>query len=54
MSSLPMYKTCPNCGRKISYNPSIGNMAPVCPYCGKPSGSVFTEIANALMRLNKR
>lgn len=54
MSALPMYKTCPNCGRKFSCNPSIGNISPVCPHCGKPVGFLFTEIANALMKLNRR
>lgn len=38
MSILPMFKTCPVCHKKYSYNPSTGNLGIMCPYCiGKPA-----------------
>jgi len=40
MSMLPMRRICPNCRRSFSYNPSLGNLGLVCPYCHKPTGVV--------------
>lgn len=36
MSALPMYRTCVKCGKMYSYNPSIGDLGIVCPYCHAP------------------
>lgn len=33
MSVLPMYKTCPGCGKAYKYNPSVGDFGMICPYC---------------------
>jgi hypothetical protein len=30
-----MYKYCPNCKCQYPYNPSVGDLGIVCPYCGK-------------------
>ena len=32
MSLLPMYKICPKCKRKYSWNPDVGKIH--CPHCG--------------------
>ena len=34
MSMLPMSVKCSKCGKKFSYNPSVGNF--LCPNCGAP------------------
>lgn len=31
MSILPMYRICPKCNRRYSFNPSVGKI--FCPYC---------------------
>ena len=33
MTMMPVYKRCPICLRKYSWNPDIGQLW--CPYCGK-------------------
>lgn len=62
MSSLPMYKTCTNCGNRFSYNPSTGNTGMICPRCGRPAdrrlnserinslGKLFSYIAEKIAR----
>ncbi len=35
MTMMPVYKKCPRCNRKYSWNPDVGKMW--CPNCG-PSG----------------
>jgi len=32
MTMMPMYKTCPKCHKKYSWNPDVGKM--FCPHCG--------------------
>lgn len=32
MTMVPMYKKCPRCKRKYSWNPDVGKTW--CPYCG--------------------
>ena len=32
MTMVPMYKKCPRCKRRYSWNPDVGRMW--CPYCG--------------------
>ena len=32
MTMVPMFKKCPRCKRKYSWNPDVGKMW--CPYCG--------------------
>jgi len=32
MTILPMYKTCPKCHKKYSWNPDVGKFN--CPHCG--------------------
>ncbi len=32
MTMVPMYKKCPRCRRRYSWNPDAGQMW--CPYCG--------------------
>ena len=32
MTMVPMYKKCPRCKRRCSWNPDVGRMW--CPYCG--------------------
>lgn len=32
MTMMPIYKICPKCKRKYSWNPDAGQMW--CPYCG--------------------
>ena len=31
MTMLPIWKTCPLCNKKYSWNPDVGQM--LCPYC---------------------
>ena len=31
MTMVPMYKKCPRCRRRYSWNPDVGQMR--CPYC---------------------
>lgn len=45
MTMMPMYKTCPKCHKKYSWNPDIGKM--FCPHCGgvgKPKKGVLDTI----------
>ena len=35
MTMVPMYKKCPKCKRRYSWNPDVGKMC--CPYC-RPFG----------------
>lgn len=35
MTMMPMYKKCPVCKRKYSWNPDVGKM--FCPYCASHS-----------------
>ena len=35
MSALPMLKTCANCSRRFTYNPSIGDFGSICKHCGR-------------------
>lgn len=32
MTIIPMYKTCPKCHKRYSWNPDVGRFN--CPYCG--------------------
>ena len=32
MTIVPIYKTCPKCKKKYSWNPDVGKFN--CPYCG--------------------
>ena len=36
MTIVPMFKKCPRCKRRYSWNPDVGKMR--CPYCGCLSG----------------
>lgn len=38
MSAILMLKKCKKCGKKYSYNPSVGNFGMICPYCGNING----------------
>ncbi|MGN0610131.1 MAG: hypothetical protein ACI4J6_13055 [Oscillospiraceae bacterium] len=40
MSMMPMYKICPHCKRRYSYDPSTGSLGFICPHCGKPTADV--------------
>ena len=42
MSLLPMYRQCTHCRRRYSYNPSMGRLGLICPYCGKPQFPLTT------------
>ena len=46
MSMMPMYKICPRCKRRYSWNPDVGKMS--CPYC---RGSGKSDMGYA--KLNK-
>lgn len=45
MTIMPMFKICPKCKRRYSWNPDAGNMW--CPYCGLLS---VTTIVNNLCK----
>lgn len=45
MTIMPMFKICPKCKRKYSWNPDAGNMW--CPHCGLLS---VTTIVNNLRK----
>lgn len=41
MSMLPMKRSCPICGKKYSFNPSLGKT--FCPYCRKGEDKLKTN-----------
>ena len=43
MSMVPMYRICPNCKHKYSWNPDVGKLR--CPRCG----SLYVPDAGGLM-----
>ena len=49
MTVMPMYKRCPKCKRRYSWNPDAGNMW--CPYCGPLAG---LEAGNMLWNTIKK
>ncbi|GHV56282.1 hypothetical protein FACS1894216_20010 [Synergistales bacterium] len=54
MTILPMYKRCPRCGGKYSYNPSVGDMGLFCPYCAKLAFPPLTEVISEIGRFIER
>lgn len=36
MTMHPMFKKCPKCKRKFTYNPSVGDLGLICPHCKAP------------------
>lgn len=47
MTIVPMYKICPKCHKKYSWNPDVGKFS--CPHCGglgKP-GKLLEKILSA-------
>jgi DNA-directed RNA polymerase subunit RPC12/RpoP len=45
MSIITMWKKCPKCGRKYTYNPSTGDLGLICPYCALKPKKVFGKKA---------
>ena len=35
MSIVTMQRACEHCGRRYTYDPSVGRFGMVCPHCGK-------------------
>ena len=50
MSMLPMYKMCPVCKRRYSWNPDVGQM--FCPRCKVPP--VVKRVEGILKYLKKK
>lgn len=48
MTIKPIYKTCPICLRKYSWNPDIGQMW--CPYCGKKGILGLDELSRKIFK----
>jgi endogenous inhibitor of DNA gyrase (YacG/DUF329 family) len=48
MTIKPIYKTCPICLRKYSWNPDIGQMW--CPYCGKKGIPGLDELSRRIFK----
>ena len=48
MTMMPMYKTCPKCHKKYSWNPDVGHMW--CPTCGPESLAGAGDIPNKKKR----
>ena len=45
MTMMPMYKICPKCRKKYSWNPDVGKF--FCPYChglGEEKGTLLGRI----------
>ena len=58
MTMLPMYKVCGKCGRRFRYNPGVGDMGVICPYCKIPAdisakGSLLSEIRKLLNKIRE-
>lgn len=48
MTIKPIYKTCPICLRKYSWNPDIGQMW--CPHCGKKGILGLDELSRKIFK----
>jgi ssDNA-binding Zn-finger/Zn-ribbon topoisomerase 1 len=51
MTMGPLYKYCPHCKCRYTYNPSVGDLGIFCPYCGKPG---MGSIIEGMKRLKKK
>ena len=58
MSIRAMFKICGHCGKRFPYDPSVGDMGFICPYCSKPAnigqkGSILSEFRKLLNKVSK-
>ena len=58
MSALSMFKVCGNCGRRIRYDPGVGDMGIICHYCKRPAdisakGSLLSEVRKLLNKIRE-
>lgn len=46
VSIITMHRTCERCGRRYTYDPSVGRFGMVCPHCGKVQKKIVPDPMN--------